>query len=194
MKRSLILMTLLVISSLMVAPALAETLATQTYLAGVCCGSRGNRIDCYCHRSNRIKQKVIVRKIDTKRNMAVIGNKDTKGYHVFGMPSYTRVKKNHRIYFKSEKQAIANGYYKAGTGKDLQGSLSPSNEKKRNNHNILMAADSAGSEKSVQEALQKNEKILETKTQDTPKTVEEPQTLSGENVQKETVKQRNGNG
>ena len=121
--------------------------------------------------------------------MAVIGNKETKRYHVFGMPNYNRVKKNHRIYFKSEKQAIANGYYKAGTGKDLQGSLSPSNEKKINNHNILMAADSAGSEKSVQEALQKNEKILETKAQDTPKTVEEPQKLSGENIQKETVKQ-----
>jgi hypothetical protein len=52
---------------------------------------------------------------------------------------------------------------------------------------ILIAADSVGSEKSSPKVLQKDEKILETKAQDTPETVEEPQKLSGENIQKKTV-------
>ena len=53
----------------------------------------------------------------------------------------------------------------------------------------LIAVDSVASEKSSPEALQKNEKILETKAQDTPKTVEEPQKLSGENIQKKTIEE-----
>ncbi len=52
---------------------------------------------------------------------AVIGNKDTKRYHLPGMPFYNKVKKHHRVYFKSEQQAIENGYYKAGTGRDVKG-------------------------------------------------------------------------
>jgi hypothetical protein len=53
----------------------------------------------------------------------------------------------------------------------------------------LVAADSVASEKSSPEALQKNEKILETKAQDTPKPVEEPQKLSDENIQKKPVEE-----
>jgi predicted acyltransferase (DUF342 family) len=51
----------------------------------------------------------------------VIGNKDTKRYHLPGMAYYNKVAKYHRVYFDSEQQAINNGYYKAGTGKDLAG-------------------------------------------------------------------------
>lgn len=59
----------------------------------------------------------------------VIGNKDTKRYHLPGMPYYNKVKKYHRVYFESEQQAIDNGYYKAGTGKDLVGRTLPPKEK-----------------------------------------------------------------
>lgn len=49
----------------------------------------------------------------------VIGNKDTKRYHLPGMPYYHKVKTYHRIYFDSEQQAIDQGYYKAGTEKKI---------------------------------------------------------------------------
>lgn len=49
----------------------------------------------------------------------VIGNKDTKRYHLPGMPYYHKVKAYHRIYFDSEQQAIDHGYYKAGTEKKI---------------------------------------------------------------------------
>jgi|GEM_PF-176251 len=131
---------------------------------------------------------VIAPKEAGSRKMVVIGNKDTKRYHLSGMPGYNKVKKNHRIYFESEEQAIANGYYKAGAGNDLTDRVSPAGGKTTKNQSTLLAVDSAESEKSSPEALQKNEKILETKAQDTPKIVEEPQKLSGENIQEETVK------
>lgn len=50
---------------------------------------------------------------------AVIGNSDTKRYHLPGMPYYHQVEKYHRVYFNSEQEAMDSGYYKAGTGKDL---------------------------------------------------------------------------
>lgn len=182
MKRSLILITILVISSLMIAPALAETL-TQTQDQQIQTTS-----PLFVAAADETRSSIIAPEKAVFSKKVVIGNKETKRYHLFGMPYYNKVKKNHRIYFKSERQAIAHGYYKAGTGKDLTGSESPSAGETIKNHNILMAVDSAGSEKSLPQALQKNEKILETKSQDTPKTVEEPQKLSGENIQKETVK------
>lgn len=187
MKRSLILMTLLVISSLMITPALAQS-PVQTQDQKTKTTSPGS-----VAASDKISSTVVatkkarsIKKAKSTKKL-VVGNKDTKNYHLFGMPGYNKVKKNHRIYFKSEKQAIANGYHKAGTVKALTGRVSPAGGKTIKNQTILMAADSAESEKSSPEALQKNEKILETKAQDTPKTVEEPQKLSGENIQKETI-------
>jgi len=53
--------------------------------------------------------------------MIVVGNKDTKCYHLPGMPYYNKVKENQRVYFNSERQAIDNGYFKAGTDQDLTG-------------------------------------------------------------------------
>ena len=175
MKRSLILMTFLVISSLIISPALAETLSkTQDQ-------QTRTTSPLYIAAADENPSTVVAAKKAISDKKPVIGNKDTKGYCLYGMPCYTKINKNHRIYFKSEKQAIASGYHKAAAGKVLAGRKTIENRK------ILIAADSAGSEKSFPEALQKNEKILETKDQDTPKTVEEPQKLSGENIQKETV-------
>jgi hypothetical protein len=182
MKRNLILITLLVISSLMIAPAFAQTL-TQTQDQQTQANS-----PVYVAAADETPSTVIAPKEAGSRKMVVIGNKDTKRYHLSGMPYYNKVKKNHRIYFESEEQAIANGYYKAGAGNDLTDRVSPAGGKTIKNQSTLLAVDSAESEKSSPEALQKNEKILETKAQDTPKTVEEPQKLSGENIQKETVK------
>ena len=194
MKRSLILITLLVISSLVIAPALAETLTrtqdqqTRTASPVIVAAADKTPSTVVAPEEAVSSKKVVVRNKDTKRRKVVIGNKVTNRYYVFGMPGYNKVKKNHRIYFNSEKQAIAHGYNKAGIGKDLTGRVSPAGGKTTKNQTILIAADFAESEKSSPEALQKNEKILETKAQDRPKTVEEPQKLSGENIQKETVK------
>lgn len=175
MKRSLTLMTFLVISSLMIAPALAETLS-QTQDQQTQATS-----PLYIAAADETPSTVVAAKKAISGKKPVIGNKNTKGYCLYGMPCYTKINKNHRIYFKSERQAIANGYHKAATGKALAG------RKTIENRNILIAANSAASEKSLPEALQKNEKVLETKVPDTPKTVEEPQKLSDENIQKDTV-------
>lgn len=50
----------------------------------------------------------------------VVGNKRSKRYHLPDMPYYNRVYRQNRILFATEKEAIDNGYYKAGTGKDLE--------------------------------------------------------------------------
>jgi len=47
----------------------------------------------------------------------VYGNKDTKRYHLPGMPYYNKVKKYHRVVFQSEQEAIDEGYTRAGTSR-----------------------------------------------------------------------------
>ena len=64
----------------------------------------------------------------TDGKTVVIGNSDTLRYHLPGMPYYDKIKKHHRVYFDSEKQAIDHGYYKAGTGKDLSAQAPASEE------------------------------------------------------------------
>jgi len=49
-----------------------------------------------------------------KKRMAVIGNRDTKRYHLPGMKYYHEVQQYHRIIFPSEEDAIKAGYHKAG--------------------------------------------------------------------------------
>ncbi len=193
MKRNLILMAILVISSLIIVPALAQNLPqtqdqqTQATSPVYVAAADETRPTVVATEEAGSSKKVVVRNKNDKRKKVVIGNKDTKRYYLFGMTGYYKVKKNHRIYFKSEEQAIANGYYKSGSGKDLINSLSSAGERTIKNKNILMA-DSAATEKSLPEALPKKEKTAETKAPEKPKTVEEPQKLSGENIQKETVK------
>jgi hypothetical protein len=164
-----------VISSLMISPAWAETLSNKQ--------DQNTRTisPLYIVAADEAQTTVVTEKKAISGKKPVVGNKDTKGYCLYGMPCYTTVNKSHRIYFESEKQAIAKGYHKAAIDKVLSGGKTIENRK------IMMATDSLGSEKSFPEAFQKNEKKLETKAQDTPKTVKEPQKLSGENIQKETV-------
>ncbi len=50
----------------------------------------------------------------------VVGNATSKRYHLPGMPYYNKVRKHHRVLFSSEQEAIARGYYKAGTGSDAE--------------------------------------------------------------------------
>ena len=119
MKRSLILMIFLIITLLMIAPALAQT-QTQTQdqqtqttePASVAASDKTSSTDIATEEAGSSKK-------------VVIGNKETKRYHLFGMPFYDKVKKDHRVYFDSEQQAIDKGYYKAGTGKDLAGQVPP---------------------------------------------------------------------
>ncbi|MCX5854494.1 MAG: helix-turn-helix domain-containing protein [Deltaproteobacteria bacterium] len=48
-----------------------------------------------------------------QKEMKVVGNSDTKRYHLPGMKYYNKVKEYHRITFPSEKDAIKAGYHKA---------------------------------------------------------------------------------
>ncbi len=74
-----------------------------------------------------VSSSAVIQPDAAKSRPAVIGNSDTKRYHLPGMPYYHKVEKYHRVYFNSEQEAIAQGYYKAGTGKDLAGRKSQNN-------------------------------------------------------------------
>ena len=60
-----------------------------------------------------------INKESVPSKIIVIGNSDTKRYHLPGMPYYDKVEKYHRVLFESEQQAIENGYYKAGTKRNV---------------------------------------------------------------------------
>jgi hypothetical protein len=47
------------------------------------------------------------------KSVKVVGNSDSKRYHLPGMKYYDRVKAYHRVIFNSEKEAIKAGYHKA---------------------------------------------------------------------------------
>ena len=202
-------MIFLVISSLMIAPALAQTPAqTQdqqtratlsesviahaktplTIVAAAEAEASENVVDrslVLAAASDETTSTIVPTKVKkNNQKKVVIGNKVTKRYHLFGMPGYNKVRKDHRIYFDSEEQAIVYGYHRAANGKDLTGPVSPAGGKTIKNQTILMADDSEESVKSSPEASQKNEKILETKAEETPKPVEKPQKPSDENIQK----------
>lgn len=71
----------------------------------------------------------------------VVGNTQTKRYHLPGMPYYNKVKKYHRIMFQSEQEAIGQGYYKAGTRKDDQNSVeTPTTQPRRDASKPFAAA------------------------------------------------------
>jgi tetratricopeptide (TPR) repeat protein len=62
------------------------------------------------------KLAAVKKSTDTKpkpRKIIVIGNRDTKIYHLPGMKYYNKVKKHHRVIFHSEQAAIKAGYHKA---------------------------------------------------------------------------------
>ena len=82
-----------------------------------------NAVDISVNNQKSTSSSVVVKEETRSSKTIVIGNKDTKRYHLPGMPYYNKIKKYHRIYFDSEQQAIDKGYYKAGTGKNLNGSV-----------------------------------------------------------------------
>ncbi len=49
----------------------------------------------------------------TDKSAVIIANRNSKRYHLPGMPFYDKVKKSHRIIFNSESEAINAGFYKA---------------------------------------------------------------------------------
>lgn len=51
--------------------------------------------------------------VPSAKEIRVIGNRDTKRYHLPGMKYYDKVKAYHRVVFQSEKEAIRAGYAKA---------------------------------------------------------------------------------
>ncbi|MBN1365661.1 MAG: hypothetical protein JW976_12700 [Syntrophaceae bacterium] len=52
-------------------------------------------------------------KVPATQNVKVIGNRDSKRYHLPGMKYYNAVKAYHRVEFNSEADAIKAGYHKA---------------------------------------------------------------------------------
>jgi hypothetical protein len=48
-----------------------------------------------------------------EQEVKVIGNRDSKRYHLPGMKYYDKVLAYHRVEFDSEKEAIEAGYHKA---------------------------------------------------------------------------------
>lgn len=98
----------------------------------------------------------------------VVGNKDTRRYHLPGMFFYDKVKKHHRVYFESEQQAIDNGYYKAGTRKGAAKSA-PEGKAVIEKRTSPAAVASAASEHGPLENLSVQEKGLEKKTKDCPR-------------------------
>ncbi len=47
------------------------------------------------------------------KDVRVVGNRDTKRYHLLGMKYYDKVKAYHRVIFHSEREAVRAGYVKA---------------------------------------------------------------------------------
>ena len=49
-----------------------------------------------------------------ENRLRVVGNRDSKRYHLPGMKFYDKVLEHHRVIFNSEEEAIKAGYHKAG--------------------------------------------------------------------------------
>jgi len=67
-----------------------------------------DRINVYLPQSTAEAPTAAVNKIK------VIGNRDSKRYHLPGMKYYHQVEAYHRVEFVSEAEAVRAGYYKAG--------------------------------------------------------------------------------
>ena len=137
--------------------------------------------------SEAISSTLVVTKAEASSSQAtVVGNKDTKRYHLPGMPYYDKVQKYHRVYFDSEQRAIDNGYYKAGTGKDLTGPQSRSKGSERKQVTTTAVIPPVA-EKNSPVTLQKSEKILAAGTEDIAKPADEPLKQAGEKIPEKTV-------
>lgn len=118
----------------------------------------------------------------------VVGNTDSKRYHLPGTPYYNKVNKSHRIYFNSEQEAIDNGYYKSGTRKDSLGRPSPKREETVKSQTSPEPAAPVTPEKTSPDASQKNEVKPEMQTPAAPGIGVELLKPTGENTQDKTVK------
>jgi cytoskeletal protein RodZ len=72
--------------------------------------SQKNTPDADRHPARSIIDK---KNLSQPKSIKVVGNSDSKRYHLPGMKYYDQVKAYHRVVFRSEKEAIAAGYRKA---------------------------------------------------------------------------------
>jgi len=114
---------------------------------------------------------------DPPAQKIIIGNKDTKRYHLPGMPFYNKVNKYHRVYFDSEQKAVESGYYKAGTAKDLSARVPRSTDPLKKQVAPVAVVSTAPVKKSPA-VLAENDKTSEIKAQDKPEAVQAAQPLT----------------
>ncbi|MEN6621406.1 MAG: tetratricopeptide repeat protein [Smithella sp.] len=108
--------------------------------------------------------KVADTSIDDK--VIVVGNKNSKRYHLPGMPFYNKVRKSHRILFKSESEAIKAGYHKSGENNINQVKVKqetvPKNEKRQDKNNWAQIIK----DNKLRESLVKKDIAAEAKTRE----------------------------
>ncbi|MCX5827643.1 MAG: helix-turn-helix domain-containing protein [Deltaproteobacteria bacterium] len=63
--------------------------------------------------SHHARSAIDKKTLSQPKSVKIIGNRDTKRYHLPGMKYYEQIKAYHRIVFRSEKEAINAGYRKA---------------------------------------------------------------------------------
>jgi len=63
----------------------------------------------------KTRQAESIKDSSVPAKLVVVGNTTSRRYHLPGMPFYDKVKKDHRIIFQSEQEAVSSGYYKSGT-------------------------------------------------------------------------------
>ncbi len=119
------------------------------------------------------------KKVSSSPKLVVVANKDTKRYHLPGMPLYTKVKKYHRVLFVSEQEAINAGYQKAETESDLTAI-----EKKKENKTAgkIIAGNtvlSSKQDKKLLTAALKKIKSSAVNTKDVDKKTQKPLALIG---------------
>ncbi len=120
---------------------------------------------------------VLAKTEDPPAQKIIIGNKDTKRYHLPGMPFYNKVNQYHRVYFDSEQKAIDSGYYKAGTAKDLS-ARAPRSADPLKKQVAPAAVVSTAPVKKSPAILAGNDKILEVKAQDKSEAVQAARPLT----------------
>ncbi len=97
----------------------------------------------------------------TDKAVIVIGNRDSKRYHLPGMPFYNKVKKSHRVLFKSESEAIKAGYRKAGENNNIsQNALKQENHESKEEKPDKNNWSQIINENKLRESLVKNNAVI----------------------------------
>ncbi len=97
--------------------------------------------------------------------ITIIANRDSKRYHLPGMPFYDKVKKHHRVVFHSESEAINAGYHKAGSSntrpaKDKQ-VPAPVTVKQKQKSSFVQSKQEIQSAKAKEDAVDARAKTVE---------------------------------